>query len=457
MTPMMLTLLNLPRQVRNAFGNIMLVGIIPGHGNSEASKLDPYIEIMVDELLHLTTCKIVDAYLNAPVDLKIKVLNYVMDYPGLSKVFNQQGSGGLSACHWCHVRGEFCKHLNKVIYSSKNRCLSKDNPLEYPMETEKPQLRNQGLENASRQAYENARKKVNKSILASATGCKGNYALKKLPGHNRLDETQPDACHTVKDVLQNIMKLLTNKGIDISKISKAEQACGRSIIDHHPKDRVLRVPDKLYKGNTTDSSEKLLTFLLTDHEKRTADEQACNIRPPHGFGLKPSPFITKTFALKSHDWKQLGCHGILKFCLRDCLSKHCRETLFFFLDVVAELCNEHQCPDDLNDLEIKLDKALALLERDFPLTLQNITTHIMHHVIQGIRNLGPVYGTWMFVYERFNSWICKRFLTCGTQSQQLSKLTLCLNGASSCAVLVKCLLGFLICFWMQKIRTLNLR
>ena len=51
MTPLMLTLMNLPRKVRNQFSNIFLVGIIPGNGCSEVSKVDPYIEILVDELL----------------------------------------------------------------------------------------------------------------------------------------------------------------------------------------------------------------------------------------------------------------------------------------------------------------------------------------------------------------------------------------------------------------------
>ena len=116
MTPWMLTLLNLPRNVRNQFGNIFLVGIIPGNGCSEVTKVDPYVEILVDELLYLTKCKIVDAYQKAPVDIKIKVLLYVLDYPGLCKVFNQQGSGGLSGCYWCHIRGIYCTHLSKTIY-----------------------------------------------------------------------------------------------------------------------------------------------------------------------------------------------------------------------------------------------------------------------------------------------------------------------------------------------------
>jgi len=42
--------------------------------------------------------------------------------------------------------------------------------------------------------------------------------------------------------------------------------------------------------------------------------------------------------------------------------------------------------------------------------LQVITNHILHHVPEGIEKFGPVHGTWMFPYERFNSWLCRRAL-----------------------------------------------
>lgn len=34
--------------------------------------------------------------------------------------------------------------------------------------------------------------------------------------------------------------------------------------------------------------------------------------------------------------------------------------------------------------------------------------HILHHVADGIDNMGPVYSTWMYAYERFNSWMTRR-------------------------------------------------
>ena len=47
MWPIMLTVLNLPKRIRNLFSNMMLVGIIPGNGNQEPKHVDPYLEIVV--------------------------------------------------------------------------------------------------------------------------------------------------------------------------------------------------------------------------------------------------------------------------------------------------------------------------------------------------------------------------------------------------------------------------
>ena len=100
MWPIMLTILNLPRRLRNRFTNIVLVGIIPGNEAKEAKSLDPYLEVLVDELLEITGSKMYDAYRGAPFHAKIAVLLHVLDYPGMGKVMGVVGSGGihLSPC-----------------------------------------------------------------------------------------------------------------------------------------------------------------------------------------------------------------------------------------------------------------------------------------------------------------------------------------------------------------------
>ena len=54
MWPIMLTLLNLPRKIRNSFSSIFLLGIIPGNGTQEPKSLEPYLDVAVDELLKLS-------------------------------------------------------------------------------------------------------------------------------------------------------------------------------------------------------------------------------------------------------------------------------------------------------------------------------------------------------------------------------------------------------------------
>ena len=103
MWPIMLTILNLPRHVRNTFSNFALAGIIPSNGTGEPKHIAPFLDIIVDELLLLSSLSMYDAYRDAP--FSFKALNYVLDYPGLAKVFSMTGSGSYSGCAWCSLRG----------------------------------------------------------------------------------------------------------------------------------------------------------------------------------------------------------------------------------------------------------------------------------------------------------------------------------------------------------------
>ena len=64
--------------------------------------------------------------------------------------------------------------------------------------------------------------------------------------------------------------------------------------------------------------------------------------------------------------------------------------------------------EDLTNLVSETHVALSLLERDFPIWIANITTHIMRHIPEKMKENGPLYATWMFPYERLNSWMSRR-------------------------------------------------
>lgn len=47
--------------------------------------INPYIDIMVDELFELSDSILFDAYKKAPFRCKVAILLYVLDYPGMEK------------------------------------------------------------------------------------------------------------------------------------------------------------------------------------------------------------------------------------------------------------------------------------------------------------------------------------------------------------------------------------
>jgi hypothetical protein len=62
--------------------------------------------------------------------------------------------------------------------------------------------------------------------------------------------------------------------------------------------------------------------------------------------------------------------GVLKYCLRGTLGTKQQNTLFFFLDTVTSLLAEYQDPAALESLKSQVSTALAMLERDFPVSVQ---------------------------------------------------------------------------------------
>ena len=105
MWPMVMTILNYPRHIRNKFGNLMLLGIVPANGTKEPDNLNPYIQVVVDELLQLSSSQVYDSYQKAPFNLKVEILLHILDYPGICKVFSITGANALKGCAWCNLEG----------------------------------------------------------------------------------------------------------------------------------------------------------------------------------------------------------------------------------------------------------------------------------------------------------------------------------------------------------------
>ena len=89
MWPINLCLLNLPHRVRITAGSMLLAGIIPGR--NEPKNLDPYIQLLVDELVTLNGLNAYDNFRGETFSLQASIALNVLDYPGQNKVFHCQG------------------------------------------------------------------------------------------------------------------------------------------------------------------------------------------------------------------------------------------------------------------------------------------------------------------------------------------------------------------------------
>ena len=65
-----------------------------------------------------------------------------------------------------------------------------------------------------------------------------------------------------------------------------------------------------------------------------------------------------------------ACQGVLKYCLNDLLNQEQRKTLFLFLDTVKSTLAESHKAEEISSLKERMNIALALLERDFPIAIQ---------------------------------------------------------------------------------------
>ena len=89
MWPVTLSLLNLPSDIRTKSTSLFLVGIIPGP--KEPKNMNPYLEVLIDELLDLPNHTIYDSHRKETFAPHANIVLHILDYPGQNKVFKCTG------------------------------------------------------------------------------------------------------------------------------------------------------------------------------------------------------------------------------------------------------------------------------------------------------------------------------------------------------------------------------
>ena len=290
-----------------------------------------------------------------------------------------------------------------MVYPGNRKYLPKDsahrrNKVDFPSKavehTAPPKNKIMEYIDKANKDYELATTASERKCLTQISGCKGTYALRAIEGHDRVLDTPVDPMHVIKNVVEHSVKLIVGEE-DSLKVRQQEQSSHR-------------FRSAWFKAGQTKLTKA--PFTLTKEKVTLADQRLKQVRVPSGFDWNSQPFFSKPFVMKSHQWKQVATHGVLKYCLRGMLGSKQQQSLFKLFDVLTSLCAEQSDLTTVDALESKVHEVLVLIERDFPLSIQVIVFHLLHHLPMYICRFGPVYNFWMFPYERFNSWVTRQVL-----------------------------------------------
>jgi hypothetical protein len=146
------------------------------------------------------------------------------------------------------------------------------------------------------------------------------------------------------------------------------------------------------------------SYTLTKEEKEIFFEVLLSIKVPSGFSSNIKGIINmqeKKFQnLKSHD-----CHvlmtQLLPVALRGLLPENVRLAIVKVCAFLNAISQKVINPESLSGLQIDVVQCLVSFELLFPPSFFNIMTHLLVHLVEEIRILGPVFLHNMFPFERF--------------------------------------------------------
>ena len=251
--PLVLTIMNLPKTMRNKGNALILVTVVPSKdsrlGQGTEPNLNIYIRLLTDELLKLTDCQLYSAYAKAPIHVKLELLMYFMDFQGYAKFFHMSGAQAYLNCYICKMKAT--RMFNKMVqlgHENYDLSCTRNFPEEVSHRKQYDLL-------SSRAACDHAK----------LLGVKGTYPMLDLPYHDRVQQCLVDGMHTIKDVVCNIVDaILSKKNFSIRRL---------------------------------ELSRDLLAV---------ADERCRAIFLPSWMDLVLQPsMITHPRNMKSHDWKQV--------------------------------------------------------------------------------------------------------------------------------------------------------
>ena len=155
--------------------------------------------------------------------------------------------------------------------------------------------------------------------------------------------------------------------------------------------------NKMISGETefrgVDYPSYINSSILNEDEIKRVDNRIQNlIFPSDATGCKES-FLTNPGRVNpTHAWHEYGTKNIMLYLLRDTMDEKTRRSLLFFLSVLNRVNQYDLKENEIPLIDADLQVGLCLLERDFSISIFNITTHLIRHEPSVLLKKGPTHS-----------------------------------------------------------------
>ena len=145
-------------------------------------------------------------------------------------LFKLTGANAYAGCCYCCVKGEYCSALDKMVYLQNRAFLPcvdklhsdcKNFPCKKVLKPQ-PTPKTMNYVDAANGRLSAAILQSKKKKIHQETGCKGSYALGRLPHHDCYLNTLVEPMHLFKNLAEHIVKLLYGFS-DTEKVRNEEQ------------------------------------------------------------------------------------------------------------------------------------------------------------------------------------------------------------------------------------------
>jgi hypothetical protein len=393
-----------------------------------------YLGLLKEELdtLWKTPPRTWDAYTRTYFDMRAALITTVTDYPGYAYVSAQVGHG-FNGCVKCmddtpHLQLPRDPGSSKTVYPGARRWLRLDHPwrkrgdlFNGKDEPDGPPRPRSGAEIDDllknwKECPAPGKKRPKPEPLLGVW--KARSVFHDLEYWKVLHTPHSlDVMHITKNVTESLLGTLCN-----SEKSK-DGPKARYDLKHFGIRKDLQAPDTDDDDDDDDDDQTEGTQRLRKRAKKNAVQlpAACfttspeeleqffrcllGVKVPHGYSGNISRYLDvakKRFTgMKSHD-----CHvlmtQILPVAIRGIMDEHVRDTLFGLCNFFDVITRKSIGVRQLKMLQDEIVVILCELEIYFPPAFCDICVHLLLHVVEDIKQLGPTFLHNMMPFERQN-------------------------------------------------------